>query len=72
MTLSRMSGAFAVQINGFGFLLWPSIESPLMFTIGLCDPQAKQRENVTVTRISLLHGVGNCRGVDNGVTLKPA
>jgi hypothetical protein len=67
-----MSGAFAVQINGFGFLLWSSIESPLMFTIGLWNPQAKQRENVTLMRISLLDGVGNCHGLDNGVTLKPA
>jgi hypothetical protein len=45
---------------------------PLTFTIGLCNRQAKKRENVTLTRISLLHGVTNCRGVDNGVTLKSA
>jgi hypothetical protein len=36
------------------------------------QPQAEQRENVTLMRISLLDGVGNCRGVDNGVTLKSA
>jgi hypothetical protein len=50
---------------------WRSV-LPLTFTIGLCNPKAKQRKNVTLTRISLLHGVGNCRGVDNGVTLESA
>jgi hypothetical protein len=45
---------------------------PLTFTLGPCNPKAKQRENVILTRISLLYGVGNCRGVDNGVTLKSA
>jgi hypothetical protein len=55
---------------------WDAIRTRLVamltFTIGLCNLKAKQWENVTLTRISMLHGVGNCRGVDNGVTLKSA
>jgi hypothetical protein len=36
------------------------------------NPQAEKRENFTLTHIGLRHGVGNCHGVDNGVTLRPA
>ena len=34
--------------------------------------QAKPRKNVTLSASAMLHGVGNCRGVDNGVMLKPS